>query len=167
MKAWRFMTVCGLVMAGAAALSQAGENRLGVGANYWASLDDLNDRHTDDSGFSYLATYQYQSGLLGVEADVEFLPDRFGRDAWAPEAYLRLGGTLYAGVGIGIMNDGDEFADEPFYALKAGLDFHILPRTHLDICANYRFNDKAQLKDDRTNIDADTIFLGAAIRFTL
>ena len=57
--------------------------------------------------------------------------------------------------------------NEPFFALRAGLNLELLPRIFVDISANYRFNDTAELKDEDTDIDTDTIFLGAALRFAL
>lgn len=153
-------------MSGLNALAESGP-RIGAGVNYWVALDDLDEDDVDDDGFSYIASYQYRADLLGLEVDVEFLPDRFGEDAWAPEAYLLLGRTIYAGAGIGIVNSDGDFADEPFYAFKAGLDLEVLPSLYLDISANYRFNDSADLGEDEKDIDTDTVFLGAAIRVAL
>lgn len=149
------------------ARAEEGAHRIGGGVNYWVAIDDIDTDNVDDNGFSYLASYQYRPGLLGLEVDAEFMPDRFGKDAWAPEAYLLLGKAVYAGAGIGIVNSGSDFADEPFFALKAGLDLELLPRVHLDIAANYRFNDQSDIENSTTDIDTDTIFLGAALRLAL
>jgi hypothetical protein len=65
-----------------------------------------------------------------------------------------------------VRSDGD-FADDPFYALRAGLNLELLPSVFVDISANYRFNDSAQFEGDDTDIDTDTVFLGAALRFAL
>jgi len=146
---------------------RAGEHRIGGGANYWVALDDLDDEDVDEDGFSYLLSYQHWWNFLGLEVDMELLPDRFGETAFAPEAYLLFGSTIYAGAGIGIQNLDGEFADEPFFALRAGLNLELLPSTYVDISANYRFNDSAQLENSRTDIDTDTVFLGAAVRFAL
>ena len=70
-------------------------------------------------------------------------------------------------AGMGLIRTNGEFADDPFYAFRVGLNLELLPRVNVDISANYRFNDSVQLEDDDTDIDADTIFLGAAIRFAL
>ncbi|HBT96307.1 MAG TPA: hypothetical protein DEB25_00955 [Desulfobulbaceae bacterium] len=141
----------------------AGENRLGLGTNYWVALDDI-DSDVDDNGFSWLLSYQHHAGLFTIELDGELLPDRFGETAVAPQAYLLIGGTIYAGAGIGIVYSDSSFADEPFFALRAGLDLEILPGLHLDISGNYRFNDSADLSDSAKDIDTDTIFLGATAR---
>ena len=121
----------------------------------------------DEDGFSYLISYQYMMDWVGVELDVELLPDRFDEDAVAPAAWFLLGKTLYAGAGIGIVNSDGDFADEPFFALRAGLNLELLPSLYADLSVNYRFNDEADLEDDDRNIDTDTLFLGAAVRFSL
>ena len=149
-------------------LASESPNRLGAGANYWVTLENLDDEdinNLDENGFSYYASYQYWPSLLGLEAQVELYPDWIGQDdAYAPQAYLLLGSTLYAGAGAGIMYFNDEWADDPFYALKAGLNLELLPSLYLDITANYRFKSKTQLQDSSSNIDTDTVFLGAALR---
>lgn len=148
-------------------LAWSGEHRLGGGVNYWVALDDLDEDDVDEDGFSYLISYQYMMDWVGVELDVELLPDRFDEDAVAPAAWFLLGKTLYAGAGIGIVNSDGDFTDEPFFALRAGLNLELLPSLYADLSVNYRFNDEADLDDDDRNIDTDTLFLGAAVRFSL
>ncbi len=137
---------------------------IGVGVNYWVSLNDIDVDDIDDNGFSYLLSYQYRPGFFGFELVGEYFPDRFGDNAWAPEAYVVVGEGLYGAAGIGIVNSGGSFADEPFYALKVGFDVKVIANLNLDISANYRFNDTAELDDDDTKIDSDTVFLGATLR---
>lgn len=145
----------------------AGEHRIGGGANYWVAVEDIDAEGADDDGFSYLASYQYMMDFVGLELDVEFLPDRFGETALAPEAYFLIGKAIYAGAGIGIVHADGGFADEPFFALRAGLNLEILPAIFVDVSANYRFNDSADLDGEASDIDTDTVFLGAAVRFSL
>ena len=152
-------------LASAPAADQA--HRIGGGVNYWVALEDLDEDDVDEDGFSYLFSYQYMMDWIGIELDVELLPDRFGEDAVAPAAWFLLGETLDAGAGIGIANYDGDFADEPFFALRAGLNLEVLPSLYADLSVNYRFNDEADLEDDDRNIDTDTLFLGAAVRFSL
>jgi hypothetical protein len=149
--------------------ARAVEHRLGVGGNYWTTLDDieLKNGSVDDNGYSVFGTYQYWAGLFALEVNLEFLPDRFGDDALAPQAFVLVGSGIYAGVGTGIVYTDSEFAESPFLALKAGLNLEILPGIYADIHANYHFNDRKDLDNEETDIDTDTVFLGAAIRFTL
>jgi len=143
------------------------ESRIGAGLTYWTALDSIDIDNIDESGFSYFISFQKRGELLGLDLLLEGTPDRFGDRAWAPQAYLLLGKALYAGAGIGIVYTDGDFADDPFFALKAGLDLEILPRMFLDISANYRFRDKADLNSGANKIDTDTVFLGAALRFQL
>lgn len=144
-------------------------HRVGVGANYWTMVDDIDVGNLDDDGVSWLATYQYQpADMLKLEADLEVFPDDFhGIDdtAYAPQAYLVLGSTIYAAVGVGILYADGDFADDAFYALRAGLDLEVMPQFYLDLNANYRFADTTDLSDVPEDIDADTLMLGAALRF--
>jgi len=140
-------------------------HRLGGGANYWVTLDAIDVDNVDEQGFSYLATYQYFPGFLGVELDVEFFPDRFGREASAPQAYLVLGQAIYAAAGVGVNYTDGEFAKDPFFGFRAGLNLELFPSLFLDISANYRFCDTSDIDKESTDIDTDTVFLGAALRF--
>lgn len=145
----------------------AADQRFGGGVNYWTTVDDLKTKEADDNGFSYLLSYQYRKGIIGFELDGEYWPNRFGKSTVAPEAYFLLGQTIYAGIGIGITYSSSELADQPFYALKAGLDLEVLPGIFVDVSANYRFNEREELKNSSTDIDTDTVFLGAALRFKI
>lgn len=149
-----------------AGTSWASEHRLGGGINYWVTVDSLDD-DIDDNGFSYLLSYQYRPGLISLEFDMELLPDRFGETAIAPQAYVLVGDALYAAAGIGIVHTDGSFADKPFFALRAGFNLNLFPGLFVDLSANYRFNDSSDLKDKEKNIDTDTVFLGAAVRFAL
>ena len=156
-----------LMTAGWTSARAESQHRLGVGANYWVALDDIDTDNIDDSGFSYLVTYQYVPGLVGIELDGELLPDRYGEDAYAPQAYVLLGKAIYAAAGVGIIHQDGDFADDPFYSFKAGLNLEVLPGLFLDVSANYRFESKLQLEDEHTDIDTDTVFVGAAVRIGL
>jgi hypothetical protein len=158
-----------LLAIASAANSPAADHRIGGGINYWVTLEDieLDSKKFDNDGVAYLASYQYWPGLLGLELDLEILPDRFGETAFAPEAYILLGRSVYCGLGIGILYSDEDFAEEPFFALRAGLNLELLPGIYADFYGNYRFNDSAQLKGEETDIDTDTVFLGAALRLAL
>lgn len=144
----------------------ADAHRLGGGINYWVTLEDIeiNGKEFEDDGVAYLVSYQYWPSLFGLEIDLELLPDRFGETAVAPQAYALIGRSIYGGVGVGIVYSDDDFAEEPFFALKAGFNLELLPGLYADIYGNYRFNDSVELKREDTNIDTDTVFLGAALR---
>ncbi len=162
MSKWWMIAVAGMLVA-AAQPAQA-EVRVGGGVNYWVMLDDIDIDEVDQDGFSYLASIQFKGDLLGLGIDAEMMPDRFGEDAYSGQAYLIVGKGLYGAAGIGINNIDGDFADDPFFMLRLGLDLEIVTGLHLDINANYRFNEKTDLEDLPEEIDSDTIFLGAALR---
>jgi len=160
---------CLTVLAAAAALSAAAAHAaghsLGLGVHYWRAVDDL-DGSFDRSGAAGMFSYQYiPAGLFKLEVDLEYFPKGFGGaddTAWSPQVYVLLGNRLYAGVGAGVIYSqgfDDELSDV-FYAARIGTDFALLPRTHLDINANYRFKDWNQIDQ----ADTDTITLGAVLR---
>lgn len=164
MKKLIVLLMAGLLAGGAVVKAADNPHRLGVGATYWTALDTIDVNDVKDNGFSYLLSYQYRPTLLGIELDAEMLPDLFGKDAYAPAAYLILGKAIYAAAGVGIVNRDGKWADDPFYAIKAGLDLELLPSLYLDISATYRFDSKVDIGDAVDQIDTDTIYLGAAVR---
>jgi len=165
MKTFVWMMVFGLVLGLAPAQAENG-HRIGGGVNYWVALDNL-DSEFDDNGLSYLASYQYRGGLLGLQIDAEYMDKLFAADAYAPVAYLILGSGIYVAAGAGILNYDGDWADDPFYAFKAGLDLELLPNVYLDIGASYRFASTIDVGDAIDDIDTDTVFLGAAVRLGL
>ena len=148
--------------------ARAASNRLGVGANYWRTVDDL-DKRFDRDGISWLVTYQRTlSRLLALQSDVEWFQSGFAgatHDVFAPQAFLLAGGSIYAGVGIGILYSDGRFNDKPYYAVRAGLDMEILPTIHLDINANYQFSEWHEINRLQNRLGSDTVFMGAAVRF--
>lgn len=152
-----------IFMIGVSMVHAQDDHRLGGGVYYYVTIDDL-DSDIDEDGLSYVLSYQYRPTLLGIQLDAELLPDRFGEDAYAPAAYLVFGSALYASAGVGIVNTDGDWADDPFFALKAGLDLEVLPSVYLDISASYRFDSDTDLDDAVDDIDTDTVFLGAAVR---
>ncbi len=142
-------------------------NRLGVGAHYWRTVDSVGD-DIDRDGVSWLVTYQGEViPLLKLQVDLEIFPDNFagaGETVYAPQALAIVGGWIYAGAGIGVMYANSEFADKPFYLLRAGLDLPILPSLRLDINANYHFSEWEGINETVDDIESDTVTLGAALR---
>ena len=169
MKKWMILTAMGALALWGAEQARAEESgsRFGGGVNYWTTIDDIDVDNIDENGLSYYVSYQYRGDLLGLEADVELMPDSYGDDVLAPQAYLLVGGDIYAAAGVGVMYIDDEFADDPFYALRAGLDLELLPHINLDVYATYRFNPDVEIGDAVDAIDTDTLFLGAAVRLGL
>lgn len=154
--------------------AEAAQHRIGVGANYWKTIESLDDEgignigQIDDSGVAEVASYQFwPQGLVGFEIAVEHFPEGFGgstHDAWSPQVYVTLGHGLYGGVGVGVTNSSDFDGNwsDPFYAAKLGFNIGLLPHIALDVYGNYRFDAWSELNDANT----DTVFLGAQVRIT-
>ena len=151
--------------------AEAAEHFVGAGAHYWRTVDDLADSGftVEDDGLAYLVSYQYRpEGLFSFEVDVEYFDKGFGgsdTETISPQGYLVFGHGWYAAIGAGVVYSSgleDEVSD-PFYAAKVGLEMALIPRVHLDVNANYRFDAWQQLGDANT----DTITLGAVVRFRL
>jgi hypothetical protein len=146
------------------------DNRLGVGAHYWTAVDNIDIDAVDEDGLSYLLTYQHAWTLLILELDVEVFPEEFtGTDSvlYAPQAFLLVGNTIYAGLGVGVVGTEDDFASEPFYTLKAGLELTLFQHVHLDINANYNLVNIGKLDDVDASINGNTITIGAAVRLEI
>jgi hypothetical protein len=159
------LALCGMLFAGGAASAGV---RVGAGAHYWTAVDNVDVKNVDEDGFSYYASAQVAfSDYVKLEADLEWFDKGFGgstEEVYAPEAFLVLGDVLYAAAGIGVYYVDGDFADDPFYSFRAGLDIPVLPRLRLDINANYRFENWDSLHDNTEDIGSDTITLGAALR---
>lgn len=157
--------VCASLLTLTVAARADDNSRIGVGAHYWVTLDDLDFNGMDDDGLSWVTSYQHWPSLFGLELDVEWFEKGFagsGDDVYQPQAYLLVGKGIYAAAGIGGYYSDDEWGDKPFYAFRAGLNFEVLPSVYLDINANYRFEDWSNL--NTSDIDSDTITLGAVAR---
>ena len=160
----------------AAEPATAAENRFGLGVQFFKTIDDLVDDAGDDStanieedGYAIVASYQrIPRGLFRFEIDVEYYESGFGgsgESSLTPLAFILVGRSLYAGVGIGVTyaSDLQDNVSDPFYAGRLGYELDILPGLSVDFNANYRvgaFNDLDQL-------DTDALTLGAILRFKL
>jgi hypothetical protein len=141
------------------------ESRFGGGLHYLRNLGDIEDNGFDANSFSILGSYQHAGPMLKLEADVEYVFDVFGTDegAWLPQAYVLVGNLIYGGAGIGISYFGDDWADRPFYNLRAGVDIP-LTGMYLDVYATYLFWSGDDL-EDLTGDDFDSVTFAAVLRF--
>ncbi|MEI6807538.1 MAG: hypothetical protein WCN95_02360 [bacterium] len=160
----RSMIVAGLILV-AATVGQravADPHRLGAGVHYNASVTSLGDGF-DSSGLSYLISYQFvPASFFKLEANVEILPSSLtgSETAYVPQVYALLGGIIYGGLGIGVAYSDGEFAKDPIYNIRAGLDIPI-SKIHIDVNANYGFTDFDQLSD----LNSDNITIGLLARY--
>lgn len=163
------MALAAVLVLGFAAPATAGEHRLGAGLHYWRSVtqlgNDFPDFNIQDDGLSEVVSYEYLAGFIRVEAAAEYFNKGFqGSTDWAvsPQVYVLVGRGFYGGVGVGVTYSNFAHGDwsDPYYIAKAGVDFLLLPKLHLDVNADYRF-----LKwKDIHNYDSETITFGATVR---
>ncbi len=176
----------GLACSGLATLNATAEegsanpHRLGIGVHYWSSVPkvDLSGAtidghrvesrdHGDEDGVSWLATYQYRPGLLGVGLDVEWKDKGYvgaTDDVFEPQLYIIVGTKLYAAAGIGGYYSDGKFADDPFTLLRAGVDLPIAGDLYLDIHAMWRFENWDSIKDRTTDDESDSFAAGVSLR---
>ncbi len=143
---------------------------IGGGIHYLHNLGDLKKNSNLDWGqdsFSLMGSYQWAGPLLKVEADVEYIFDYLssGNAMWQPQAYVLVGGLIYGGAGIGIGYTDGDWQNDPFYALRAGVNLG-LAGLDLDIWASYRFQNDDDLKA-LTGEDLDSLTFAAMLRFGL
>ena len=162
--------IIALVMIGIIAIcmtsaAEAGSS-IGGGIHYLRTLGDIKDvEEWDPNAIGFLASYQYKLTLLKFEAAVEYIHD-FGGTGEAliqPQAWALLGGLFYGGGGIGIGYLDGEWQDNPFYALRAGVELGLGP-VAVDAFASYRFQ-SSQALEELDEKDLDSITFGAIVRF--
>lgn len=159
-------------------VSKADPHRLGLGVRYYinsivnqiyedASDGEIDGISLDDSGLSWVASYQYRGWkLVGLEADLEFVPeDAFvdgGESIIYPQIYVLVGSGIYAAAGIGVpITDAEGHADL-VYNLRVGFDIDVIEdMLHLDLNANYGFSDFDQLSE----FSMDYITAGLSVRY--
>lgn len=147
--------------------AQQSPHSIGLGAHYWQVLDDYEDLDFDESGIAWLAAYRYDSGLIAFQVEVEVFPEDFGASGetvLSPQGLVILGDGLYAGLGAGILYSDGDFAESPFFMLRAGFNIVALGPVTLDLNANYVFTDFGEITSGDLDIDTDTITLGAMAR---
>lgn len=157
-----------LIVGLAATPAQAGEHSLGVGAHFWATVEQIAVHGFDiqDDGYAFVLSYRYEpGGLVFFQVDVDYYADGYGgatATSYTPQAFVGFGRNWYIAAGVGLTHS-DEFTSDPFYIGRGGWNLDLLPGISLDINASYEieaWNEVDQLRSDGTT-------LGAVIRFKL
>ncbi len=145
---------------------------IGIGGNYWYSLDDAVDKEFDEDGIGWMISSRWMwRDYIGMGFELERSPENYVSledYVYAPSAHLIVGGGLYLGFGIGCHYYDGDFYKDPFYNVRAGIKTTFISPFIIDININYRTDSFEDAKDtfDRS-LDADTLTLGAAIRINL
>jgi hypothetical protein len=144
--------------------------QIGAGLHYLRTIDDFggSDEFSQDD-FSIFGTLTIPVLMVQVEGNLEWVPNYIGTDEHLiqPAVYGKIPiGPIYGGAGIGIgylTGDLAGWATNPFYALRAGIEFG-LGDLALDAFAAYRFQ-SANFFDGASNLDLDALTLAAQIKF--
>jgi hypothetical protein len=138
---------------------------IGAGVHYLHNLSDIQDNGFDQNSFSMLGSILFAGPLLKFEGQLEYVFDLMGtgEGAFMPQAYVLVGGFIYGGLGIGVVNFDGEWADDPFYNLRAGVNLP-LGGMGLDVYGTYQFWTDDDL-EDLTGDDLDSITFAAILRF--
>lgn len=158
-----------LLICSAVSNAMASGFELGVGANYWYSIDEAKEKSFDRDGLGWMVSSRIMfSDVFGIALEIEQTPDNFVAledKMYLPAAYAILGNGIYLGLGVGTYYYDNEFSSDPWYALRAGFKIPIISRSLLlDINVNYRVENWDGIKDVSDNIDTDTLMIGAALR---
>ncbi len=187
MKISRWLTVMmvGVIANGMITLSATADDakthRLGGGVHYWTSVPrvDLSgmtingekveskDRG-DDDGVSWLLTYQYRPGLIGLGVDVEWKESGYvgsTKDVFEPQLYAIVGTWIYAAAGIGGYYYDGRFANKAFGLLRAGVDLPLTDSLYVDLHAMWRFEQWDSIKKRTTDDESDSFAVGASLRY--
>lgn len=162
--------VLAVVSTGSTAVAESG-HRVGAGVHYWRAVSDVDVKDVDKAGMAYMVSYQYDPGaLLLFEANLEIFPEEMtgtSEKLFAPQAFVLVGGAIYAGLGAGYFYYDGDFSSDPFFVLRGGLNLEILPGIFLDANLNYHFTDLGDLKHVDEKVNSDTMTIGAALRIAL
>ncbi len=143
---------------------------LGVGIHYLETIDEIDDGSgLDEDSIAWTVVFQGGGNdFFSLDIEVVLIPDFLGsdEDLISPQILVQVGSGLYAAAGAGINYFDGEFANEPYFILRAGLAMEILPGIFLDINGNYTATGDS-LEDVDEDIDTDTIMLGAFARIEL
>ena len=162
------VAVIGLATAGASSPSSAGIG-VGGGVHYLHNVGDIdaNGVNFDKDNFGFLGSIMGGASMFKLEGQVEYIPSYLGTDEgmWIPQAYVLLGSVIYAGAGIGIGHFNSDWMDDPFYALRAGVNLP-LGAMGLDMYGTYHFWNNDAFEDVNGD-DLDSITFAALLRFNL
>ena len=161
------LMVLSLVLVGTLA-APALAGRIGGGVEYMKTLGDIKDEEEFDAdALAILGSYQIDLTMFKLEADVEWVLDfgGSGKSLILPQAYALFGDFIYGGVGIGTATFGGEWAEDPFYALRAGVVLET-DSMDIDLYALYRFHD-TKIFEDFEEQDLDSITFAAQVRFPI
>jgi hypothetical protein len=156
------------VVATAGTASAAGAS-IGGGVHYLHNVNDIDNNGVDldKNSIGVVGSLMGGFSLLKLEGQVEHISNYLGSNEamWIPQGWALLGSVVYAGAGIGIGHIDGDWQNDPFYALRAGVNLPLGP-VSLDTYGTYHFwNDDAF--NDVNGDDLDSVTFAALLRFNL
>lgn len=133
----------------------------GAGIHYLKTVEDMEETHGfDSSSLGFLGVYSFGATLLNFEFDFEYVPNfAFDKDLIQPSAYVFVGSFIYGGLGVGVAHYDGQWAEDPFYDLRAGLKIAVF-----DFFASYRLQKLDEINDLESD-DLNSVTFGAIFKF--
>lgn len=170
-------SVLGAILAAAiilpfgASAANSGGFEIGVGANYWYSIEDAIDKDFDEDGLGWMLSTRWMlTDYFGLGFELERSPDNFialEESMYAPSAHVIVGNKLYIGFGVGCYYYDGDFYENEWYNVRAGIKIELLPSVMVDLNVNYRADKFDELEDLDDNVNAETLVFGGALRIAL
>src|ERR1043165_3566285 len=114
-----------------ARIASAGGVSLGGGIHYLHNVGSIDENGVDldQNSMGILGSIMGSASFLKLEGQVEYIHNYLGTDEglWIPQAWALVGSTVYADGGIGIGHFHNEWMNDPFYALRAGVNLPLGP----------------------------------------
>ena len=160
-----FLIVASLL--GFSLATASAESSLGIGVRGFHSVDSVPNRFQKTGLGATLSLRTELNDLMAAQFELDHYDDGYAgasKDVLAPQAFLLVGGELYAGAGVGILYSSKDFADKPFFVLRIGYLAPISDRLSLDINASYEFSEWKRINEFDPTVSSDTVVLSAAFR---
>lgn len=152
---------------GLAVATATAESSLGLGVRGFRTVDNVPNRF-QKTGLGATVSWRAElNDLVAAQFELDHYEDGYAgasKDVLAPQAFLLVGGELYAGAGVGILYSANDFADKPFLALRLGYLVRLGDRLSLDLNASYEFSEWNKINEFDPSVSSDTVVLSAAFR---
>lgn len=155
------------VLLGLTVAAAHAESSLGLGVRAFRTVDDVPHRFQKTGLGATLSLRTQFNDLVAGQIELDHYTDGYAgapKDVLAPQAFLLVGGELYAGAGVGILYSSEDFADKPFFVLRIGYLAPISDRLALDLSASYEFSEWKRINEFDPTVSSDTFVLSAAFR---
>lgn len=164
MKRWIFCIL--MLLAFGVEIARA-EASLGVGYRHFFTVDELEKPFKENGYGGYINWRMQWTEWLGGLLELAFYEDGYAgtsNEPLAPQAFLLLGGPLYLGAGVGILYSKSDFADSPFWVVRAGYEGVLTEWFLFDVTVSYEFSEWNGVNKVDERFESDTVVVGAGLR---